>query len=159
MLAAQPASPLQWLGKLFLIPFFSFHYGMFTMVHGVFVLALFGNGLKGSAAFPTPAVFWREFGRLDLLTAVLAVAAGHLASFVFDYLATGDFRRAEPGKLMMRPYGRIMILHITLLLGGFLTQLLHSPLGALLVLVALKLALDLRLFWKDNATRPESAAR
>jgi hypothetical protein len=33
-----------WLGKLFMVPFFCVHYGMFTAVHGVFVFMLFGQG-------------------------------------------------------------------------------------------------------------------
>src|SRR2546428_6743265 len=40
MLSAQPRSSLAWAAKLFLIPVFTFHYGMFTLVHGIFVLAL-----------------------------------------------------------------------------------------------------------------------
>src|SRR5437870_10558218 len=35
MLSAQPQSPAMWAAKLFLIPFFVFHYGMFVTVHGV----------------------------------------------------------------------------------------------------------------------------
>jgi len=39
--------------KFFVIPFFCFHYGMFTAVHGVFVFALFGSGPTGN---PFPSV-------------------------------------------------------------------------------------------------------
>ena len=45
MLTANPESPVSWAGKLFIIPFFCVHYGMFTFVHGIFVIALFGGGL------------------------------------------------------------------------------------------------------------------
>ena len=38
---AKVPHPSAHLGKLFLIPFFTVHYGGFTAVHGVFVLALF----------------------------------------------------------------------------------------------------------------------
>src|SRR5688572_28095383 len=43
MLVAQPQIGAMWAAKLFMIPFFTFHYGMFVTVHGVFVLALFGG--------------------------------------------------------------------------------------------------------------------
>ena len=40
MLCAQPRNAPLWAGKLFLIPFFMVHYGMFTFVHGIFVFTL-----------------------------------------------------------------------------------------------------------------------
>ncbi|HYL56317.1 MAG TPA: DUF6498-containing protein [Gemmatimonadales bacterium] len=56
MLAATPDNPLAWVTKVFMIPFFTFHYGMFVMVHGIFVLQLFGGlHIRG---FPTPSTFW-----------------------------------------------------------------------------------------------------
>lgn len=38
---AKVPRPAEHLGKLFLIPFFIIHYGGFTGIHGLFVLALF----------------------------------------------------------------------------------------------------------------------
>jgi hypothetical protein len=52
MLAAQPKSEVMWASKLFLIPFFCVHYGMFTFVHGMFVLALFGGNKFGDCRAP-----------------------------------------------------------------------------------------------------------
>jgi len=40
MLVAQPQIGVMWAAKLFMIPFFTFHYGMFVTVHGLFVLTL-----------------------------------------------------------------------------------------------------------------------
>jgi hypothetical protein len=45
---------------------------------------------------------------------------------------------------MQQPYGRIVVLHLTILGGGFLMMALHSPVVGLLLPVALKIALDLR---------------
>ncbi len=45
---------------------------------------------------------------------------------------------------MQQPYGRIVGLHLSILFGGFLMMALHSPMWGLLLLVALKIALDLR---------------
>src|SRR5438094_10610662 len=38
MLLAAPQDLVRWAAKLFIIPFFCVHYGMFTLVHGVFVI-------------------------------------------------------------------------------------------------------------------------
>ncbi len=52
MLTANPESPVSWAGKFFLIPFFCVHYGMFTFIHGVFVIGQFGGGFKPVPDFP-----------------------------------------------------------------------------------------------------------
>src|SRR5438445_6888103 len=64
MLLAQPRQPVYWLGKAFLIPFFIVHFGGFTYIHGVLVMAFFGP--KRTQPF-------------DLLAAVpAAIRANHL---------------------------------------------------------------------------------
>ena len=52
MLVASPAEPATWLTKSVMIPFFCVHYGMFTLVHGIFVFVLFGGYATSGASFP-----------------------------------------------------------------------------------------------------------
>ena len=144
MLTANPESPLSRAGKLFIIPFFCVHYGMFTFVHGIFVVALFGGGLKHGAGFPTPETFWRIVQEYHLGWAILGLAISRGISFVTNYLVSGEYKRASLQQLMAQPYGRIVVLHIAILGGGFLMLALHSPEVGLLLLVALKIAFDLR---------------
>ena len=66
MLVASPTSPGQWVAKLGMIPFFCFHYGMFTLVHGIFVFVLFGGVLMDSPNFPTPVVVAQVFGDFQI---------------------------------------------------------------------------------------------
>ena len=46
---------------------------------------------------------------------------------------------------MMQPYARLVVLHLAVLFGGWIVLTLGSPLLALLVLVALKTAADVRV--------------
>jgi len=45
---------------------------------------------------------------------------------------------------MSRPYVRVVVLHIAIILGGIGAVALGSPLWALLVLLAMKIGLDLK---------------
>ncbi|HXR04481.1 MAG TPA: DUF6498-containing protein [Verrucomicrobiae bacterium] len=144
MLLANPESPVSWAGKVFLIPFFCVHYGMFTFIHGVFVIALFGGGLRQYRGFPTPETFWHIAQENYLGWAILGLAISRGISFVANYLVNGEYRRASLQQLMQQPYGRIVVLHLAILGGGFLMMALHSPELGLLLLVALKIAFDLR---------------
>ena len=141
MLWAQPDNPLMWVAKAGMIPFFIFHYGMFTTVHGLFVLTLFGG--VHERGFPGPTTFFHAVQGAGIWPAALALAASHGASFAFNYIGAGEYRTAQLAKLMSRPYGRVMVLHVVILGGGFLVQALGAPLAAVAVLVVLKTGLDL----------------
>ena len=143
MLTNQPASIVMWLGKLFFIPFFCIHYGMFTFVHGVFVVGMFGNRLGHTHGFPNASTFWSVVGEYQLGWAVLGLAVSHGVSFVTNYIGKGEYQRVGLSQLMNQPYGRLMVMHFAILFGGFLVMALHSPTPALLLLVVLKTGFDL----------------
>lgn len=46
---------------------------------------------------------------------------------------------------------RIIVMHLTIILGGFLTMLLRTPAAALLLLIALKTATDLYAHRKEHS--------
>jgi hypothetical protein len=129
--------------KFFLIPFFCVHYGMFTFIHGIFIVAMFGGGMERSPGFPNLETFWRTIQENHLGWAVLGLVISRGISFVTNFLANGECRRVAAPMLMAQPYGRIVVLHLAILGGGFLVMALHSPVLGLLLLVVLKTALDL----------------
>lgn len=143
MLFARPAEPMAQAVKLFMIPFFCFHYGMFTFVHGVFVFAMFGSGRSHSGFGISPSIVLDAVRREGLGWPIAALFASHGFSFFHNYFAGGEYRNVSLAQLMARPYGRIVLLHLTIILGGFLVMALGSPVAALVLLVLLKTALDL----------------
>lgn len=157
MVTAQPAEGPMWAAKLFMVPFFTVHYGIFTLVHGVFVLVLFSGGGVEHVGGPhelagavREAVASRHLG-----WPLLALAASHFVSFVGHWLLDGEFRTTPLMKVMMQPYGRIIVLHVTILLGGFLVMSLGSPVWALLLLIVLKIGFDLRAHLRAHEARSE----
>jgi uncharacterized protein DUF6498 len=148
MLTLDPRDAALWVGKLFMVPFFCFHYGLFTLVHGMFVFAMFGQGAMSQDALPASAL--RVLEAWNLWLPLGALVASHLFSFFWNYLYRGEFRRAALSELMVQPYKRVMILHLTILIGGFGAMALGSPLWALVVLVAIKVGLDLHAHRKEH---------
>jgi hypothetical protein len=140
MLTIDPRDPALWMAKLFLVPFFCFHYGMFTAIHGAFVFSVFGKSDALRAA--------SDYG---LWLPIAVLLASHLFSFVWNYLVGGEFRRAQLTRTMMQPYARVIVLHVAIILGGIAATAFGSPVWALLVLVALKIALDLKAHVKEHS--------
>jgi len=152
MLCADPEDAALWLGKLFMVPFFCFHYGMFTAIHGTFVFSLFGEGdypVQGLQVLEPAA---RAASNYGLWLPIAVLVASHFFSFLWNYLYRGEFRSAQLSALMTRPYLRVVVLHIAIILGGIGAMALGSPVWALLVLLAVKIGLDLRAHRKEHST-------
>jgi hypothetical protein len=150
MLCADPADAALWAGKLFMVPFFCFHYGMFTAVHGVFVFSLFGGKAYDTHGLWVFGSVGRVANEFHLWLPIAALVASHLFSFFWNTLFRGEFRRSSLGALMARPYARVVILHLTILAGGFAAMALGSPLWALLLLLGIKTAIDLLTHLKEH---------
>ena len=154
--------------------FFLIHYGIFWVVHGIFVFSLpafasfasgglggFGDGFFPLApnelggAFPGSVGAASSAGvRWPDMTAVawgaLGLAISHGASFVVNYLGRREYLRVSAGRQMFAPYGRLVILHLAILLGAFVSLVIGSPVGALVVLVILKTIVDLTLHLREH---------
>ncbi len=141
MAFADPKSIASGAIKIFLIPFFIVHYGMFCFVHGMFIMFFFGHATRFS---PSPAAFAAALRDAGVGFAALCIAVSHLFSFIHNFLLDGEYRRTTPQLLMGRPYGRVVILHVSILIGGAAAGALGQPVPALLLLIVLKTVLDLR---------------
>lgn len=129
--------------KCFLIPFFCVHYGLFTFVHGMFIIGFFDKTALHQSGGLNPQLILQIIRENHLEWPFVSLAVSHLISFAWDYLRSGEFRRSNPMILMTQPYQRVVLMHVTVLVGGFLAMVLHLPEAALVVLVVLKVAADL----------------
>ena len=131
--------------KWFLIPFFIVHYGLFCFGHLAAVTAIFseatGTGTAWQYFFGLPI---SEAWKSPLWIAILAITASHLFSFFGNFIAGDEYRRTSVAELMQRPYGRIIVLHVAIIIGAALIQWLGSPVMMLVALIAAKIAMDLR---------------
>ncbi len=146
-----------------LVPFFVMHYGIFWVVHGVFVflMPLFAGigsvevGTDGRVGFsPMP------FGDLPLGTLALAVvglAISHAASFFLNYVGRREYLRVTPAQQMFSVYGRVVALHLTIVLGATLIAFVGTPVVLLAILVGVKIVIDLALHLREHA-RAQGAA-
>ncbi len=116
---------------------------MFTFIHGIFVMVLFGpHGTL--AGFPGPETFAAAVRGAGIGYGVVALLLSHGFSFLHNYLMSGDYRTASPQLLMAQPYARVVVLHISILAGGFLAKAVGAPEVTLVLLVVLKTAIDLK---------------
>ncbi|HEX5218454.1 MAG TPA: DUF6498-containing protein, partial [Verrucomicrobiae bacterium] len=122
MLMAAPQNPGNRTGKLFIVPFFCFHYGLFTFVHGLFVIGMFGRQFRTGAPFPDAELFMRMISEQHLWWGVIGLVLSHGFSFAYNYIIGGEYRTTSLPALMVQPYGRVIVLHVAILGGGFLVM-------------------------------------
>lgn len=124
-----------------LIPFFVMHYGMFWVGHGIFVLLLplFG-GMSMDGSEGPDMTEGMSIG--TIVFAVIVLAISHGVSYWFNFIGNGEYRRVSPAGQMFAPYGRLVILHITIIVGAMAISITGAPAAALAILVALKIVLD-----------------
>jgi hypothetical protein len=151
--------------------FFLFHYGMFWLVHGIFVFALpafAGGGIGGggigggpfggaletcldlSTNLEVPCSAFGDVAWTSVLIGGIALFVSHGASFFLNYLGRGEYLTAAPTGQMGSVYGRVVVLHLTIIFGSMVVAFLGAPIGALLVLVVLKTAFDLGLHLRER---------
>jgi len=143
MILAAPDEKFGHASKIVMIPFFCVHYGMFTLVHGIFIFVLFGGFFDKFADITNFPDALRVIFTPDLGWAVLALAASHVVSLITNYIGKGEYKRSSLGLLMGQPYGRVIVLHLAIIFGGFLLSIFGSPVAGMVLLILLKTFIDL----------------
>jgi len=144
MITVKSGNPRENTSKAFIIPFFCLHYGMFTLVHGVFVIVLFSGLLDETGS-------GGDFSLPGFLVAILSITVSHLVSFYYNYIRGGEYTRTTLNSLMFQPYGRVIVLHLTIIGSGFLIMILGSPVWGLVLLIIAKIILDVKAHIREHA--------
>jgi hypothetical protein len=138
--------PATGLAKAVLVPFFVLHYGIFWFVHGVFVLTLplfagLGSGELGASMTISPG---------SVTFAGIALAISHGLSYWWNFVRGGEYRRTTPAALMFAPYGRLVVLHVTIIIGAMAMLVTGAPAAEIAVLVLVKTVIDLGLHLREH---------
>ncbi|MBI2446017.1 hypothetical protein HYV43_06530 [Candidatus Micrarchaeota archaeon] len=117
-----PAKPLfdsghlKWLGqfavvvvKLLATVFFTFHFGIFMLVHFFFILA-----------FLPEAPNWGEL-YVNLGVGLAGMIVSHGLSYKWNYVDKKEYSRVGGGDLMGGPYARIFVMQLAIILGFMLS--------------------------------------
>jgi hypothetical protein len=142
------------------------------VVHGIFVFALpWVAGDVGGSTFtpgdgipnngPPGAAADGTFGEIlwgSVVIAAVALFVSHAASFIFNYLGRAEYRRTSPAAQMAAPYGRVVALHLAILLGAFAVAMFGAPVASLVIFVLVKTAFDLGLHLREHRHRDAASA-
>lgn len=135
----------QVLNTIGMLAFFPVHYGIFCVGHAEILVSIFGGDDVPKSADTGPAGLLAQalaepLGWIALAAIVVTVALDSLRWWrgKRDDIVADDLAHA-----MFAPYPRIFILHVTIVVGGFLLVARAAPAALVLLLVALKLAFDL----------------
>lgn len=139
--------------KLSVGSFFILHYGFFSLVHGIFVIVIFQPGGPFSSSFAPVDILRMGFARdlaIAFRWALLAMALSHGISLATNYFGQKEYLNSTVHEQMFKPYNRIMMLHVTIMAGGFATMLLGAPVLALVFMVILKIIIDIKAHEKAH---------
>ena len=133
--------------RLIISAFFTVHFGGFFVIHGVFVMYFLklpiriGDDLLQSMWSALPAGLWPM---------VVVLMCSHGYSTYRYHFSQGLWRSVNGATLMMRPYGRVVLLHLTILGSGFLVYMQGESGLLLVLLVILKTIVDVVLHVRSH---------
>ena len=163
MIFVRAAGPAENIGKLFMIPFFIFHYGAFCGGHGLFIMAMFQKK-PGDFFEKTTWPFFFVFIELlvnvikkvleifpkEMIIPFLTLFLSHGFSFAYNFIMKGEYKNVKSKDLMSQPYMRIVVLHVAIIAGAFPVMYFGSPVYLMVVLILIKIIIDLFLHDREH---------
>jgi hypothetical protein len=161
--------------RLFMVPFFILHAGIFMSVHFLFLWDIFSGAwshkVHGVADFIRVIVIgtglWVPLAALFVSRGVSFLLAAFGARLLPSWLApapaqpVSDDNPLSEKRLLGGFYTRIIVMHVTIIFGGFIAIAIGS-IGPLIFLVALKTGIDLKLHLRNDfpdASAPAAATQ
>jgi hypothetical protein len=120
--------------RLFLAGFFALHYGAF---HWAYYSIIVENGIFGPV----------EFGNTGVWASCGLFFANHLYSFLY-HRGSAEQQAQDPMEIFLRPYNRIIPMHLTIIFGGIIVLVLEflgitTVMPVLVVFLAIKTYVDI----------------
>jgi len=128
------------VGKVFDSAFFSLHFGGFCAGHAMFLKEMFELDISLAALL--------GLGSLSLAAGSLFLS--HFISMLVNFFGRQEYNKRRSREQMFVPYGRVVIMHVTILFGGILAQQFGAPVFALIILIGIKTAIDLIAHTKEH---------
>jgi len=113
------------------VSFFVEFYGAFWLTHGLFVFLGIPQLLRS-----------KPLNGRAVVVAAVALCISHVVSYRVDYLGGAAYERTGPVTVMAEPTDRLMVLHVTIVLGGIVVAILELPIVALVILLVAKTIVD-----------------
>ena len=143
---------------VFLVPFFTIHYGMFCFGHGTFIVSLFGQGMPPElVGMDIPEIILPLIEARYLFWPLMGLLAYQLLDWMRDVRERG-LGSDGVKQLTIAPYRRIAVLHITIIASGFALGSMNEPLVGLLLLIVFKTGMDIYRWNKDEQAVSQTMA-
>lgn len=140
------------VGNYIIAGFFALHYGFFHLIYGLFLLGLSMPGMKFEFGGETHNLNLGHDINIGLiLISGLAFALHHLLSFLSErqYFRENPSSLPDVGKIIMRPYARIIPMHLIIIFGPMVAVLLNEN-WVFILFMMLKTIADIELYRRST---------
>ena len=111
----------------------------------MFIFGLFIEAEGISSTLPEVLAIFKT-----LWLGILALLISHAFSFRHNFINNKEYLKLSLKDQMHKPYSRIVLMHVTLIFGGFLVLALDSRLLALTLLIGMKIVVDIKAHIKEH---------
>lgn len=145
--------------KYLIILFFILHYGVFILACGFFLLLFFFNQPDSVVQNPLSAMPFIIGLALKLKFALFSLALSHGLSFVTNFMLKKEGQGRGEKDFAFNPYDRIMNMIVVITLCSWFTIITNKNIFALVGLIVLKTATDLRGHFEERKKFTSPAKR